>query len=368
MIPTTDSVFWSVYSGENSAAKGGPWGTEWVMSRALYAMDAPNFKPDQRVQPYEVSQGSLNNCWLYDAMQILTRIGLITAPGVSKTGVYKVTMFDKKTQCWKSMFVDDRLPAYKTYDYSMGGTGKANTTAIFVFVKAIAKWFGAMESLDGSGDTMGIVSFGTSGRGLFIQPSMKRPYRSWGKYDKCHHFNNKRVTAFQKIGCQAETHLAEDYGKEDPAKEVGIATDAAGCEKWYQFYHKRFMYKGGSGDVKFQNKAAWAKGFTWTALHTQSNLWDKKWVDKRKSWGHFSNNHKYATYAVEKLKFSECPEKAMDHLTNNDADYDKKHYGVEKSGGSYVIHAIQLRNPWRSGDNEKVRNEPSGVGGQRGSN
>lgn len=99
------------------------------------------------VPPWTLAQGNFGICYLYDAIQSLSRLTLLRVPGHSATGVYKVTVYDVHYKKWTPIYVDDRVPA-KTYTTPMGGWGDSHTVAISVLVKTIAKILGGYDKIE----------------------------------------------------------------------------------------------------------------------------------------------------------------------------------------------------------------------------
>ena len=53
---------------------------------------------------------------VFEGIQILCRLGLVRAPGISPTGAYKVWLYDGGKSVWRQMFVDDRMLGWKRAD------------------------------------------------------------------------------------------------------------------------------------------------------------------------------------------------------------------------------------------------------------
>lgn len=144
--------------------------TNYLMSRMAYitksdprataADKIPMLKPGQPVRMWQVKQGGMGSCYLYDAIQMVARWGFLREPGLSETGVYKVTIFDPTLELWRPLFLDDRFPASTRYDNGM--LGKLSAGGLYVDVAAIT-----------TGDVVLVgehhnLSFLHSGQGIFF--------------------------------------------------------------------------------------------------------------------------------------------------------------------------------------------------------
>ena len=91
----------------------------------------------------------------------------------------------------------------------------------------------------------------------------------------------------------------------------------------YKYYHKRLLFRGGSGDKKFWDHQAWLMGFQWNQTSAFSTAF---WPGRAGERG-LHASHAYSVMAVEKMRFGggECTDPGE-------------------------IYAVLLRDSWRSKD------------------
>ena len=87
----------------------------------------------------------------------------------------------------------------------------------------------------------------------------------------------------------------------------GLKFDLATSEQTvYEYYHKKMILSGGSGDTQFFDPGAWGKSFEWQKTSLFSLIFHKKEENTKMG---ITGLHPHSMMAVEKLRFSgdECP-------------------------------------------------------------
>ena len=101
-----DTITWGAWIGESvSDSRGSPnaLSNKYVMSRMGF-IDHARFKKipmlgaGERISMWQVHQSGLGICYLYDAISMMAKWGFLEEPGLSESGVYKVTIFDQREQ------------------------------------------------------------------------------------------------------------------------------------------------------------------------------------------------------------------------------------------------------------------------------
>jgi hypothetical protein len=106
------------------------------------------------IQPSDVGQGALGDCWLLSAFACLAEYpgaleNLLVTKEVNRRGCYTVRLYDDKLGAWRDLVIDDRIPCD-------GGTGKPlfaqphdGELWVLVLEKAFAKLCGSYGNLEG---------------------------------------------------------------------------------------------------------------------------------------------------------------------------------------------------------------------------
>eukprot|EP00928_Gymnodinium_smaydae_P000961 TRINITY_DN10354_c0_g2_i2.p1 TRINITY_DN10354_c0_g2~~TRINITY_DN10354_c0_g2_i2.p1 ORF type:complete len:1477 (-),score=183.38 TRINITY_DN10354_c0_g2_i2:158-3985(-) len=352
-----DTIFWDIYDGGDS-----PFG---LVSRLPYIKqnEATMLSRGDRVHPNEIRQGNLGICFLLASIQTMGKFGLLVDPGDSPTAVYKVTVADNVERTWRPMYIDDRYPATNSYDIAMSGSSdfreRANTQVISLIIKAMSKYAGGLQNLiDGGTQSSGLAILLGANTRIVTDAYEAGSADDWDvepRWYAC--LRNKGAI---QGWAPPPTHWYDDLKDLndelapltfDKAGDLNAQlTGENGLEAWYSYFHKRMMFRGGSGDVFWNDKSAWTAGFTWTELSAISISFFgtiSKFDDATKTIQakfNFVGNHAYSVFAVEKLQFSGCP-------TIDDASGDGARNFEQVSSGTRTIHAIQVRNPWKGGEN-----------------
>lgn len=104
--------------------------------------------------PNDIKQGSLGDCWLLAAFASLAEypaaVQMVFNRGaLSKRGKYTVKLFCLNDKVWKTIVVDDRLPANGTSGLLYAGATAAGEVWVPLLEKACAKLYGTYEKLKG---------------------------------------------------------------------------------------------------------------------------------------------------------------------------------------------------------------------------
>ena len=114
-----DTIIWGPWIGESvSDSVGSPnaLSSKYVLSRMSYMDHArlkkvPMLKQGERITMWQIKQSGLGICYLYDAIGMMAKWGFLEEPGLSESGVYKVTIFDQREQRRRGfcMMEDDKI-------------------------------------------------------------------------------------------------------------------------------------------------------------------------------------------------------------------------------------------------------------------
>ncbi|CAJ1389461.1 unnamed protein product [Effrenium voratum] len=139
----------------------------WVRPRQMMGKEAGKYKLFaaegepclfQRVSPRDIEQGYLGDCWMVSAMATLAEYpdrvrSLFRQHSLTEDGRYDVRLYDPKSEEWKAVTIDDRLPYWqrpgKHGNLCFAKPTKENEFWPCLLEKAVAKFVMSYHRLDG---------------------------------------------------------------------------------------------------------------------------------------------------------------------------------------------------------------------------
>ncbi|KAF6155138.1 hypothetical protein GIB67_019664, partial [Kingdonia uniflora] len=116
-----------------------------------HRMDSPPCLFDGSVNPSDVCQGRLGDCWFLSALAVLTEVSLISeviiTPGYNEEGIYTVRFCIQGE--WVPVIVDDWIPCESPGKPAFATSRKGNELWVSILEKAYAKLHGSYEALEG---------------------------------------------------------------------------------------------------------------------------------------------------------------------------------------------------------------------------
>ncbi|KAL3927602.1 MAG: hypothetical protein SGPRY_002747 [Prymnesium sp.] len=109
---------------------------------------------DKGINPEDVAQGQLGNCWLIAAMACLAEHpGLLRrvfkTRRASKSGRYIMNLYDGQEGTWKNISVDENIPVRKSDRSLLFANPHGNEMWVIMLEKAFAKFCGSYAALAG---------------------------------------------------------------------------------------------------------------------------------------------------------------------------------------------------------------------------
>ena len=168
-----------------------------------------------KIEPADVEQGSLGNCWLMSALACMAEHpGVIRRTFVthehSYRGKYTVKIFDGVQQRWEHVTVDDRIPCKKATGRPAFARPNGDELWVMVYEKAFAKFCGSYQNLKGGHELwafealtgQAVLSF--SRRGAEVE-------NLWTRLDLVHYpkEGNRRAIGLRKRpdDCRADVEM-----------------------------------------------------------------------------------------------------------------------------------------------------------------
>ena len=107
-----------------------------------------------KIRPSDVQQGGVGNCWLISAFACLAeRKGTIQrcfyTKEASSRGKYKLRIYNRMTEKWEKVLVDDYVPVKKGTNQPLFATPNGEEFWPMILEKAFAKYCGSYENLSG---------------------------------------------------------------------------------------------------------------------------------------------------------------------------------------------------------------------------
>ena len=149
--------------GLKRPSRGEGLADEWTSKLCLF---------DDCIEPSDLRQGGLGNCWLISAFSALAEFPerireRIKQTEISKAGYYDVSLFDPVDEKWVHMRIDDRFP---TNPFGRLRNVKISVSGEIwpvVFEKAFAALWGGYQFLDGGNPYVALKALtGTAGQDL----------------------------------------------------------------------------------------------------------------------------------------------------------------------------------------------------------
>uniref|UniRef100_A0A6S8JXE5 Calpain catalytic domain-containing protein n=1 Tax=Dunaliella tertiolecta TaxID=3047 RepID=A0A6S8JXE5_DUNTE len=146
-----------------------------------------------KVEPSDICQGQLGNCWLMSACACLAnQEGAIEQVFLTKEltgyGKYKLQLYDGIKKKWQTVVVDDWIPCSATTGRPMfAKTNDDNAAWVLLLEKAMAKFKGSYAALDGGSTLWALEAL--TGDYVFKfkeEPSKKHAGLVWLRYDLVH--------------------------------------------------------------------------------------------------------------------------------------------------------------------------------------
>ena len=130
---------------------------DWVRASNLARPDEskPMVLFDARIDPKDLHQGQLGDCWLIAAVSCVAEFpaairNVFVDAEATESGAYRVRLFDTDAKRWRIVLIDDLVPCAKgTREpiYTRPHNGEMWTVLL---EKAFAKFFGSYAKLDGN--------------------------------------------------------------------------------------------------------------------------------------------------------------------------------------------------------------------------
>ncbi|CAJ1389462.1 unnamed protein product [Effrenium voratum] len=149
----------------------------WVRPRQMMGKEAGKYKLFaaegepclfQRVSPRDIEQGYLGDCWMVSAMATLAEYpdrvrSLFRQHSLTEDGRYDVRLYDPKSEEWKAVTIDDRLPYWqrpgKHGNLCFAKPTKENEFWPCLLEKAVAKFVQSYHRLDGGFESVAMEMF-----------------------------------------------------------------------------------------------------------------------------------------------------------------------------------------------------------------
>lgn len=131
------------------------FGCDWVrVSELAEGSDAPMVLYQGDIEPRDCVQGQLGDCWLVAALACLAEYPgairrIIMNTSKSFRGKYRVRLYDGKERRWVIVTVDDLIPVKKGTKRAIFMQPHNNEFWPLIVEKAMAKFMGSYQGLDG---------------------------------------------------------------------------------------------------------------------------------------------------------------------------------------------------------------------------
>jgi len=240
------------------------------------------------VEPRDIGQGQLGDCWLLSAIACLAEFpGAVQNCFVTKEysllGKYQVKIFDRPKNKWTTITIDDLFPCDRKTGNPVYARPNGDELWVLILEKAFAKYCGDYESLSGGHCLWGLEAL----TGDYVwRYSTKDAGTTWQRMDMVHldRPNNRRA-----IGLQAteEKHTKDDlfkilrkYDKRDAVLSAGtLGNDdkkksSQGLVQGHAYSILRLKKSGDFRMILLRNP--WGGDGEWTgAWSDNSRLWEK---------------------------------------------------------------------------------------------
>eukprot|EP00670_Eutreptiella_braarudii_P008262 CAMPEP_0174306358 /NCGR_PEP_ID=MMETSP0810-20121108/396_1 /TAXON_ID=73025 ORGANISM="Eutreptiella gymnastica-like, Strain CCMP1594" /NCGR_SAMPLE_ID=MMETSP0810 /ASSEMBLY_ACC=CAM_ASM_000659 /LENGTH=327 /DNA_ID=CAMNT_0015413043 /DNA_START=277 /DNA_END=1261 /DNA_ORIENTATION=- len=143
---------------------------------------------DRDIEPSDIEQGGVGNCWLMSAFACLAEYpGAIQRCFITKEysvrGKYKVSIYDKLKGAWETMVVDDHFPCSKKSGQPLFAKPKDQELWVMIYEKAFAKYCGSYHGLSGGHSVWALNAM--TGDPVF--KLMKEADGTWRRFDLTYH-------------------------------------------------------------------------------------------------------------------------------------------------------------------------------------
>eukprot|EP01012_Entosiphon_sulcatum_P013693 TRINITY_DN1888_c0_g1_i1.p1 TRINITY_DN1888_c0_g1~~TRINITY_DN1888_c0_g1_i1.p1 ORF type:complete len:446 (-),score=58.22 TRINITY_DN1888_c0_g1_i1:17-1354(-) len=151
-----------------------------------------------KIEPSDIKQGSVGNCWLMSAFACLAEFpGTIqrcfVTPEWSARGKYTVRIFDEPHNKWVKITVDDYVPCSRRTGQPLFAKPNNDELWVVIYEKAFAKYCGSYGGLVG-GNSIWALEAMTGDKVFVMKRASPGPNGTWKRYDLLHHpqTNDKR--------------------------------------------------------------------------------------------------------------------------------------------------------------------------------
>lgn len=145
------------------------------------------------VEPADICQGQLGDCWLMSALACLAKFeGAIARVFLTREctayGRYRIQLYDKLREKWVTIVIDDWIPCHKGTTKPVFAKPNGDEAWVLLLEKAMAKFKGSYAALDG-GSTLWALECLTGD--LVFKFKYDENLRKWKRYDMVQQRNAK---------------------------------------------------------------------------------------------------------------------------------------------------------------------------------
>jgi len=140
------------------------------------------------IEPADLLQGSLGDCWLVAAMSALAEFpaavkSLFGSADLEASGRYKIKLFDHRQDNFREVVIDEFVPCHPRHWWDLQGKPlfsrpNGNEAWVLLLEKAMAKMFGDYSKLDGGNAAVAFRAL-TGERGTFMWDRSDEVWRRW---------------------------------------------------------------------------------------------------------------------------------------------------------------------------------------------
>lgn len=274
---------------------------EWVRGPRLSPNGASVCKLFDQIEPSDVLQGALGDCWLLAAISAVAEYPNFISEQVfvektlSRNGRYTINLYDCKLAKWIQIMVDDRIPCRKRNWFETAARPwfaqpHGNDLYVLILEKAFAKYAGCYTNLCG-----GMSLYALTNLTSCEEPELwdllddKKAYRNIIAAD----FRREQPNNFQElytIPDESVVHSLNDFWRylvksSDSHYIMGASIDPSGDEREHQrkdglveghAYSLIRVVEDGSGSRLVQLRNPWGPSIEWNGKFSRKD--DKSWA------------------------------------------------------------------------------------------
>lgn len=242
------------------------------------------------VEPGDISQGQLGDCWLMSAIAGLAEFpGAIQKCFITKEyhplGKYTVKLFDKPSNKWRHITVDDGFPCNRKTGNPIYAVPQGNELWVLILEKAFAKFCGSYELLAGGHTLWGLEAL--TGDNVWRFKAEANNGAAWKRFDMVHLDPNQKGRTKRSIGLRETTEvqsreelfkILRKYDKRQAVLSAGTYgnDDSESVQGIVQGHAYSILRVKKSGDfMMIMLRNPWGTG-EWTgAWSDNSDMWEK---------------------------------------------------------------------------------------------